>query len=99
MLAYQYNQVTPATTWTITHNMDLTGCSVEVLIDVEGLYEPILPVSITKTANEVVLTFSTARAGIAQIRGSTGQYVDYAGFIQPIERAIDYTHSPDVVPT
>lgn len=98
MLAYQHTQETASTTWTITHNMNLAGCSVEILIENGGLFEPMFPASVTKTVNEVVVTFSTPRQGRAVVRGSSGVVVDYAGFVQPIERAIDYTHSPTVQP-
>lgn len=64
---HTFVQSTPATTWTIVHNMG--GFAViDVYITVDGKIEKILP-SVTNTIdqNTVELTFSVPRAGTAQL--------------------------------
>jgi len=62
---HNFTQSTPATTWTITHNMG--GFAViDVFCVIDGVDQKILPaVTNTIDANTVQLTFSTARAGHA----------------------------------
>lgn len=96
MLLYQHNQESASSTWTIAHNLDLTAAAVDVYVDVNGTMTYILPANVTKTANQIIVEFSTPQVGFALIRGSTGMYIDYTGFVQPVERPIDYTHSPSI---
>lgn len=94
MQTYIHTQSVASATWTIDHNLDLTSLMIETFLG-DGTAGPILPLKITKTtSNQVVVIFSTARAGIARILGSSGVFVDYSNFVAPVERAIDYTHSP-----
>lgn len=93
MLTYTHTQASASAIWTIDHNLDLTSLSIDVRVT--GSNEPFLPAKITKTsANQVVIVFTVARSGTAFLKGSTGAYINYTGFVAPVERAIDYTHSP-----
>ena len=95
MLTFTHTQSTPAAIWTINHNLDLTSLMIETLIEVGGKPSPIIPSKITKTSsNQVVIVFSTARAGTARLVGSSGEFVDYSNYTPPVEREIDYTFSP-----
>lgn len=68
---YRHLQVTPSTTWTIVHN--LSGCGaafpvVDVLVDIGGSIQKILPLAVTKIDNNTVeVTFTTAQAGEAVV--------------------------------
>lgn len=94
MQTYIHTQSTASAIWTIDHNLDLTSLMIETRLG-DSTTSPILPLKITKTtANQVVVIFSTARAGTARILGSSGAFIDYSNYITPIERAIDYTSSP-----
>lgn len=98
MLVYHHVQEVAASTWTVTHNLDLTAAAVDVVVNVNGTEQVIFPSKVTKPdSNTIVIEFSSDRAGKAEIRGSTGLAVNYAGFVQPVEREIDYTHSPQTV--
>lgn len=95
MIIYRHTQDTPASTWTIDHNQDFTACSVEVYVDVAGTPKVILPATVTKvTSNQIVISFSDPQQGFAELKGTTGEVVDYTNFVQPVERTIDYTHTP-----
>lgn len=95
MLTYDHTQSEAAAIWTIDHNLDLTSLMIEVFIDLGGKPAPIIPSKITKTSsNQVVIVFSTPRAGIAHLVGSSGVFVDYSNYTPPVEREIDYTFSP-----
>lgn len=63
----KFEQTTPATVWTITHNMG--GFAViDVYCTVDGKEQKILPaITNTISANVVELTFSTARSGVAYL--------------------------------
>lgn len=57
----------PATTWTLNHNLNSFNCSSQVYQDIgNGSYEWVLPNSITLVnSNTVVIVFATAIAGKA----------------------------------
>lgn len=94
MQTYVHNQASASAIWTIDHNLELTSLMIETFLDDENA-TPILPLKITKTTpNQIVVIFSTARAGSARLLGSSGVFVDYSNFVVPVERAIDYTFSP-----
>lgn len=94
MQTYVHTQAVASAIWTINHNLDLTSLMIETFLG-DSNASPILPLKITKTtANQVVVIFSTARAGSARVLGSSGLYVDYSNFVAPVERTIDYTFSP-----
>lgn len=96
MLTYNHIQTVPSAIWTINHNLDLSSLMIEVLIDQSGKLTQTIPSKITKTSsNQIVIVFSTARAGRARLIGSSGAFVDYTNFAPPIERQIDYTFSPN----
>lgn len=97
MQTYIHNQAVASATWTIDHNLDLTSLMIETFMS-DSNATPILPLKITKTTpNQVVVIFSTARAGSARVLGSSGVFVDYSNYVAPVERAIDYTFSPTIV--
>lgn len=94
MQTYIHTQAVASAIWTIDHNLDLTSLMIETFLG-DSNVSPILPLKITKTTpNQVVVIFSTARAGTARILGSSGVFVDYSNYVAPVERAIDYTFSP-----
>lgn len=94
MQTYIHTQTTASAVWTIDHNLDLTSLMIETFLG-DSNASTILPLKVTKTTpNQVVVIFSTARAGTARILGSSGVFVDYSNYIAPVERAIDYTSSP-----
>jgi len=93
MQTYIHTQAVASAIWTIDHNLDLTSMMIETFQD-DSNASPILPLKITKTtSNQVVVIFSTARAGSARILGSSGVFVDYSNYVAPVEREIDYTYS------
>lgn len=96
MLLYQHNQESASSTWTIAHNLDLTAAAIDVYVDVSGTMTQILPANVTKTANQIVVEFSSAQVGYAIIRGSTGVFVDYAEYVPTVENAVDYTHTSEI---
>ena len=62
-----HTQDTPATVWTITHNLQ-TYPIVDVYVDVGGTVEKIIPMSVTYvTANACEVEFSAPVAGFATI--------------------------------
>ena len=66
---FNFTQATPATTWTINHNLNAVVTS-DVMILFNGSYTKILPASVTATsANQLVITFDTAYQGTARIAG------------------------------
>ena len=94
MQVYVHNQSVASAIWTINHNLDLTSMMIETFLGDSNI-TPILPSKITKTtSNQVVVIFSAPRAGTARILGSSGVFVDYSNYVAPVERAIDYTFTP-----
>lgn len=94
MQTYVHNQTVASAVWTIDHNLDLTSLMIETFLG-DSNVSPIMPLKITKTTpNQVVVIFSAARAGSARIVGSSGMFVDYSNYVEPVERTIDYTFSP-----
>jgi hypothetical protein len=66
---YEHTQSTPATTWTITHNMGGPVVS-DAMVTVNGVVVKILPSSVIYTDdNTLTLTFSTAVSGKARLIG------------------------------
>lgn len=63
---YKHIQTTPATTWTINHNINSTHAIVDCFIDINsGVYQAI-PLSIeSTTAGTSVVTWSEAQSGYA----------------------------------
>ena len=69
---YNHSQTTPATTWTINHNLNSDSVAVDVMIDFgsPSQLQKVLPQSIEVTsANQVVVTFSGNQTGKARIVG------------------------------
>lgn len=67
---YNHTQSSPATTWTINHNL---GCKpvVEVMVDIGGgAREKIYPQKVLHVSdNQTQLTFSVQRTGAARLAG------------------------------
>ncbi len=57
-----YEQNTPSTTWTITHNLGKFVVH-DVHIAVGMDYVKAFPANVTQTSNELVLTWSSPQAG------------------------------------
>jgi hypothetical protein len=69
-MVVHFQQTTPATTWTITHNIGTTAPIVDVWVDPDnnGVYEKIVPLQVTAISNAVVqVTFSQPFAGKASV--------------------------------
>ncbi len=65
---YDFTQTTPATVWTIVHNLNLTSPVVDCWVDVSGSMTKIIPSSvIVVDATTVQITFTTAYAGDAYV--------------------------------
>ena len=67
-----FTQSTPATTWTIVHNLGGSGGEgipvVDVLITINGVVTKIIPKTVTIVDNNTVtVEFTTAQAGTAII--------------------------------
>lgn len=67
---YRHTQSTPASTWTIVHNLGGSGGlgipAVDILVPVNGVDTKIIPDQITRVdKNTVTITFSTSRSGTA----------------------------------
>lgn len=66
---YTHTQTTAATSWNVNHNLN-THPVVDVLYDDAGVLTKMLPLSITYVdANNIVIAFSVARAGVARLAG------------------------------
>jgi hypothetical protein len=62
-----HTQSSPATTWTITHNLGRPPVC-EVVVQYNGESQVILPKQVIHTsANEVQIVFSVARSGTARL--------------------------------
>ena len=67
--SYTHEQSTPATTWTIVHNLGTSAPSYHVYIDRNGSQQQVLPNKAEPTdANTLTLTFTTAVSGTARVR-------------------------------
>lgn len=67
METYTHTQSSPATTWTIDHNLGRYPI-VDVVIDFGGSTQQVQPKSIVSTStNQVVVTFTTAHSGTARL--------------------------------
>lgn len=66
-VGYDHVQATPATVWTITHN--LGGYPIaDAYVTYNGDLQRILPTAVTYVdSNTCTLTFQTARAGFASV--------------------------------
>lgn len=69
---FRFEQETPATTWTITHNLGMNGGQgipiVDVYVEHEGDMTKIIPSACEKIDEHTVeLTFAVARAGFAVV--------------------------------
>ena len=69
---FRFEQATPATVWTIVHNLGGNGSQglpvVDAAVDVGGVLTKIIPSRVEKIdLNTVELTFTTAYAGIATV--------------------------------
>lgn len=65
---YQFTQDTPATTWTIDHNLNLTAPIVDCWILDNGVYTRLVPLEIVSVGTQQVqVTFSAPRAGRALV--------------------------------
>lgn len=66
-ITYTHDQAAPATTWVISHNLNLDGAPiVDCWIDDGGVPTLILPESVTHTDNDTcTIIFSAAQFGTA----------------------------------
>jgi hypothetical protein len=69
---FKHFQTTPATTWTINHNLSGNGGEgipiVEVIVDHDGAKTKMIPLSVTKTSKDTVtIEFSVAQTGLAMV--------------------------------
>lgn len=70
--AYNFNQSSPNTTWTITHGLDTQDVVVDAFINIGSPQElqKAIPFSQTATSGNVVtLTWSVAQSGRARVVG------------------------------
>ena len=70
MAEYNHVQSSSSTTWTISHNLDVSSVAVDAMIDISGNLEKILPAGIEHVDNNTLeITFSSAQTGRARIVG------------------------------
>jgi hypothetical protein len=63
-------QSTPASTWTITHNLGHLVAT-EVMINEGSVLTKVLPANVTATVNSVTITFSSPQTGeVRYVAGS-----------------------------
>lgn len=72
MSLHRHEQATPASVWTIVHNLSGNGSTgipiVDAFITVNSVVTKIIPVAVTIVdKNTVTLTFSEARSGYAVV--------------------------------
>lgn len=68
MVSYDFTQASPATTWTIVHNLNNAKPNVDCQITYLGVYQKVIPLTIVANdANTVTVTFSSAKAGTARV--------------------------------
>lgn len=67
-VGYNYTQSAPASTWVITHNLNLaSGPVMDIAVYVNSVLTKIIPNSVTiDNANQVTVTFTKPYAGIAR---------------------------------
>lgn len=70
MNAYNHNQSSSSTAWTIIHNLNTPAVAIDVFVDVAGTLTKILPASVVAdNDNQVTVTFSSAQFGRARVIG------------------------------
>lgn len=68
MDAYNFTQSTPATTWTITHNLNNLEPNIDVITNVSGVLTKTIPLEVVATdANTVVVTWTSNQIGTARL--------------------------------
>ena len=64
--SYRHTQASASTSWVIAHNLGTSAPVVDVWVDEGGDTVKIMPLSVdVDSANQVTLTFSTAKSGEA----------------------------------
>lgn len=64
---YSFTQPTPATTWTIDHNLGHYPV-VDTHVTINGQVNTVLPLNVQHTSlTQTVITFSTAQSGTARL--------------------------------
>lgn len=67
--SYTHTQDTPSDSWTINHNLNTLAPIIDTFIEVEGVVTKILSSSVVVVdANNVTVTWTSPRTGIAAIR-------------------------------
>jgi len=68
MAEFNHTQSGGAAVWTINHNLNSLTVAVDVMIDISGNLEKVLPVSIeVGSANQTVISFSVNQTGKARL--------------------------------
>jgi hypothetical protein len=83
---FNYVQSTPATSWTINHNLGSAVLCDVIIPDENGTYVKILPLAVKHNSNsQLVIEFSTAVTGKARLIGIGADFVllSGAGSIDP----------------
>ena len=67
---YSFSQDTPSDTWTVNHNRNSEQVTIEVMINIGGNLEKILPYDIVAAnTNTLVVTFTSPQTGKATVAG------------------------------
>lgn len=70
MHTYTHHQLTPSLTWAINHNLNTTNIALDVIIDINGTREKILPKDFQIVdSNYALVVFSAIRTGTARLIG------------------------------
>ena len=69
---FNYIQVVPSDTWTVTHNLNAFGVVTDAIVDNGGSLEKVFPSEVIETsANVVTILFSVPLAGRVRIIAAT----------------------------
>lgn len=63
---YNYEQLTASDTWTINHGLGRIP-AVDTMIEIDGTLTVILPLSVSVSTTQVIITFSEPRVGKARL--------------------------------
>lgn len=70
MAEYNHTQAVSASTWTITHSLDVSEVAVDVMVDDGGELVKVFPTSVTHTDNDTLtVVFPSTQSGSARILG------------------------------
>lgn len=68
---YSFSQDTPASTWTINHNLNSANITIDTMVNFGGNLEKVIPYDVVATnTNTLTVTFTSAQTGKATVAGA-----------------------------